>query len=277
MRWLTRLRIAPLVAAGTMLLAGPGLVSTVVAQRGGHGGGHHGTGGEQRTTGNDPAAPGHQPAVPLRGSATTFGAVPAFPLPRGARLPEPSGRSNRGSRRSGVILPTLGYYGGVYPYDPGAVSPPPGVSRSTVGVYPPQEVPPPYPPAEPTGWLELPVAPAEAQVYIDGFYAGTVADFSRAGGLPAEAGPHHIEIRAQGYETANFDVRLAPNQTVAYREDLRPLNGVPQSRTAPARKAPAATTFYVIADCYAGNVPPSQATLRPGCDPSQVKTVVIQR
>src|SRR5579862_440978 len=272
MRWLTRVRIAPLLAAVIVVSPGSGLVSTVAAQKAG---GHQAAGSAHRSS-----APAREPTVPRRGAATPFGGVPSFPLPPGARVTQPP-RSIRTARRPGVVVPPVfGLYGGVYPYDPGsAVASAP---RSNADVYPlPQDrsgFPPQYPQAPPNGWLELPIAPAEAQVYVDGYYVGIISDFSRSGGGVMEAGPHRIEIRAPGYETATFDVRLAPDQTVIYREDLRPLNGVtPPRNAAPARKAPATTTFYVIADCYAGNVPPAEAMLRPGCDPAQVKTVVIQR
>jgi len=180
-----------------------------------------------------------------------------------------------------IVPPAFGWYGGFYPADAGATVYPPSVVPRSSSDYPPAQdgtgLPwyPPPPPAK--GWLELPLAPASAQVYIDGYYAGIISDFSRAGGVATEPGPHRIEIRAAGYEPAAFDVRLAPDQTVTYREDLRPLNGVtPLRNPPPARKAPETTTFYVIADCYAGNVPPAEAALRPGCDPAKVKTIVIR-
>jgi hypothetical protein len=122
------------------------------------------------------------------------------------------------------------------------------------------------------GWLELRLEPGTAQVYVDGYYVGEVSDFERPGGRAVEPGPHHIEIRASGYQTSAFDVRLLPDQPVTYREDLLPVNG-----SVPPRRADtgSGTTFYIIAGCYMGNVPPAQVALRPGCDPAQVKTVEI--
>jgi PEGA domain len=123
------------------------------------------------------------------------------------------------------------------------------------------------------GQLELTLEPGAAQVYIDGYYVGTVSDFNRPGGLAVEAGPHHVEIRAPGYQASSFEVRLLPDQPVTYREDLQPFSGGEPARSASARSAVApTTTFYVISGCYLGNVPPTDVALPPGCDRSQVKT-----
>jgi PEGA domain len=131
-----------------------------------------------------------------------------------------------------------------------------------------------YPsPAPPGGQLELHLEPSAAQVHIDGYYVGIVWDFDRPGGLAVEAGPHHIEIRAPGYQTSAFEVKLLPDQPVTYREDLRPVSGGEPERGASARSsAVRATTFYVISGCYLGNVPPTEVALPPGCDPGQAKT-----
>ena len=56
--------------------------------------------------------------------------------------------------------------------------------------------------------------PHEAQVYVDGYFAGTVDDFdgiSSSGCISATPGRHHVEIRAPGYETLTFEVRLDPD------------------------------------------------------------------
>ncbi len=39
--------------------------------------------------------------------------------------------------------------------------------------------------------------------------------------LGIEAGAHKIEIRAEGYETAQFDVMVMPGETVTYKGDLK--------------------------------------------------------
>lgn len=74
------------------------------------------------------------------------------------------------------------------------------------------------------GHLRLQVEPATAQVYVDGFYMGTVDDFNgSAQDASLEAGPHRIEVRSPGYETLMFDVKTEANRTITYRGTLRPV------------------------------------------------------
>ena len=77
-----------------------------------------------------------------------------------------------------------------------------------------------------TGELRLEMSPRDAQVYVDGYYAGTVDDFDGAfQSLTLESGPHQIDIVAPGYETMTFDVRISPGQKITYRSDLLRLAG----------------------------------------------------
>jgi PEGA domain-containing protein len=121
------------------------------------------------------------------------------------------------------------------------------------------------------GFLRLNVQPYSAEVYVDGYYVSTVGDFS--GTAPAralEAGPHRIEIRADGYETATFDVRIDPNQVVSYRRELARAEEPRQARNV----APAIPkTFYVIPKCYAGDKRPSAEQLPKGCRASNMRTI----
>jgi hypothetical protein len=118
------------------------------------------------------------------------------------------------------------------------------------------------------GRLSLDVSPSAARVFVDGFYAGTVADF-RDRGLWLESGPHRVELRADDYETTTFDVRISENQSVNYRGDL-----TRETTTAETtRVAAAAKTFYVIPGCYAGDTPPDTSRLPSGCSAKNVKTI----
>lgn len=78
------------------------------------------------------------------------------------------------------------------------------------------------------GSIKLKVRPRHAEVYVDGFYVGTVDDFDGVfQQLEVTADPngtltHRIEIRAPGYQPVVFEVRLQPNQTITYRGDLQP-------------------------------------------------------
>jgi hypothetical protein len=146
------------------------------------------------------------------------------------------------------------YYGGYadYGYPPYATT------------IPTEQLPP--PPSE--GRLILSVAPMSAQVFVDGFYVGTVSDFQDRG-LWLEAGPRRIELRADGYETATFDVRINPDQTVDYRRELARAFERPE----PPRVAATPKTFYVIPGCYAGDSPPRAGRLPAGCSSRNVRTI----
>jgi hypothetical protein len=72
------------------------------------------------------------------------------------------------------------------------------------------------------GELRLDVSPRDAQVYVDGYYAGVVDDYDGAfQALKLESGAYRIEIRGPGYETLAFDVRITPGQKIRYQGDLR--------------------------------------------------------
>ncbi len=74
------------------------------------------------------------------------------------------------------------------------------------------------------GELQLKIRPREAQVFVDGYYAGIVDDFDGFfQRLQLEIGPHRIEVRAPGYETLTFDVQIRFDHTTKYEGDLRRL------------------------------------------------------
>jgi len=214
------------------------------------------------------AAPPPPPAPPT----TTTSGIAQLPPSQGiAQLPAPAGtpdlflagprtyspRLNRGDRSS-RFLDRFGYVTGGYigtdPYSPA------GRDRRADADAPVD-----------VGYLRLNVQPYTAQVFVDGFYVSTVDAFT--GGGPARAfpaGPHRVEIRAGGYETATFDVRIEPNETITYRRELGKTEEPKQTHnTAPAMPK----TFYVIPKCYAGDKKPSADRLPPGCRVSNVRTI----
>jgi hypothetical protein len=116
----------------------------------------------------------------------------------------------------GFYLGYPGYYGpygygypyyypyGVYPY---GYAPLPGYFGATARAY---------------GGVRINMPQKDAEVYTDGYYAGTVKDFDGTfHHLDMAAGPHHIEIRAQGFDPMAFDVNVQPGQTITYRSELR--------------------------------------------------------
>ena len=75
----------------------------------------------------------------------------------------------------------------------------------------------------PTGELRLQVRPRDAQVFIDGAYAGTVDDFDGMfQSLRLEGGDYQVEIVLPGFEPLDFDVHITPGEKVTYRGDLLP-------------------------------------------------------
>jgi hypothetical protein len=76
--------------------------------------------------------------------------------------------------------------------------------------------------AEPEGSIRLKVKPRDAKVYIDGYFVGVVDSFDGAFQKVSVGGGHHrVEVKADGYETAVFDVLVTPTQTVTYQGDLK--------------------------------------------------------
>ncbi len=100
-------------------------------------------------------------------------------------------------------------YGSVYPgYGPGAY-----------GMYPPYGTSTTFD----TGELRLRIQPRDAQVFVDGFFAGVVDDFDgNFQSIRLEQGGHKIEVRMPGFETLTIDVHIQPNRTLTIREELRP-------------------------------------------------------
>jgi hypothetical protein len=72
------------------------------------------------------------------------------------------------------------------------------------------------------GNLKLKVKPRHAQVFVDGFLVGPVDEFDGAfQKLALNGGRHKVEIKAEGYQTAEFDVLITPNQTVTFQGELK--------------------------------------------------------
>lgn len=73
----------------------------------------------------------------------------------------------------------------------------------------------------PTGGLRLQIDRQDAQVFVDGDFAGLVDDVNgRFHHLRLPPGPHHVEIRAPGYQPLELDVNVEPRHTIDYRGAL---------------------------------------------------------
>ena len=73
------------------------------------------------------------------------------------------------------------------------------------------------------GGVRIDIPQRDAEVYVDGYFAGIVDEYDGAfQQLNLEPGPHRIEVRAPGFMTINFEVNIEPGRTITYRTALRP-------------------------------------------------------
>jgi len=77
---------------------------------------------------------------------------------------------------------------------------------------------------EPEASVRLEVKPKEAEVYVDGYYAGVVDDFDGTfQRLRVEPGEHEIELWLDGYRTVRQKVYLARDKTFRIKYQLERL------------------------------------------------------
>lgn len=130
------------------------------------------------------------------------------------------------------------------------------------------------PPARTVGTVWLDVDPRAGDVYVDGYFVGTIDDLR--GALDVEPGPHRIEVRTTGYEAMREDVRVEAGASITLKRALHP-EGAAHTPASTPTAPPAAPVvhkpFYFIKGCYLGDVPPTAASLPAGCDPA--KAVIV--
>jgi len=85
----------------------------------------------------------------------------------------------------------------------------------------------PYPAWQASGYdiggIRLKIRPRDAQVFVDGYYAGLVDDFDGTfQSLRLEQGGHKLEIHMPGFEDLELDVHVQPGRTITLSEQLRP-------------------------------------------------------
>ena len=73
------------------------------------------------------------------------------------------------------------------------------------------------------GGIRLKVDPRDAEVFVDGYYAGLVDDFDGLfQALKVAPGGHKIEIQMSGFHDLQLDVHVQPGRTVTLSEQMRP-------------------------------------------------------
>jgi hypothetical protein len=71
------------------------------------------------------------------------------------------------------------------------------------------------------GGVSFQITPNDAAVYVDGNYVGTVGMFyDPEHPLTLAAGPHRIEVTADGYQTLTFDANVQSGQVTPYQGTL---------------------------------------------------------
>jgi hypothetical protein len=71
------------------------------------------------------------------------------------------------------------------------------------------------------GGLSFNIDPMDAAVFLDGQYVGTAEDFAPDQmPLTLPVGRHHVDLRADGFMTASFDITIVGGQVIPYEGTL---------------------------------------------------------
>lgn len=197
-----------------------------------------GGGSAGRTGGGTSSWSTSRPRAVPRGGSASGGSVQSGRSDSGAQARERNTQPNRGravprqpgSGGSGggstIIVPSPGYWGGYYPWGYAGL----GFGGYYGGLYDPWW----YGGGYGGGYyagdygylgsLRLKMRPRDASVYVDGYYAGVVDSYDGVfQRLKLEAGPHRVEVRADGFEPLMFEVNILSDRTVTYEGELKAL------------------------------------------------------
>src|SRR5947207_10008040 len=87
--------------------------------------------------------------------------------------------------------------------------------------------------------LRLEVKPKEAEVYVDGYYAGIVDDFDGTfQRLSVTPGEHEIELFLDGYRTVHQKLYVTPRKTLNVKYSMEPLAAGEQPEPRPQPPEP---------------------------------------
>ena len=189
---------------------------------------------------------------PPRPGADSFRATPNTYAPRDR------GRRDHGDKNVYITVPYPVYFD-YAPYYPSQFAPEPAPAPAPSSARDDR----------PLGHLTLRVQPRTADVYVDGAFAGVVDDFGGRGARLLPAGPHRVEIVADGYETLTFDVRVPEDDTVTFTRDLEPR----ADRPAPDPVAVPHKTMYIVPRCFIGDRMPQPTDMPAGCRVEDVRVI----
>src|SRR4029078_1896337 len=72
------------------------------------------------------------------------------------------------------------------------------------------------------GGVSFEITPGNAEVFIDGSFAGTAGEFDPSSQpLGVSVGRHRVEIRASGYRTMTLDADVRPGEVIPFRGTLQ--------------------------------------------------------
>jgi hypothetical protein len=177
------------------------------------------------------------PPVSAYKQSLSFLALAAVLVAASATTTEAQSRGRRGGSGRVVVVGGGGYYASPFFYDPFFYGDP------WFGYqYPRYGYPPPY---RYYGYEEasvrLEVTPREAEVYVDGYYAGVVDDFDGTfQRLRVEPGEHEIAIYLDGHRPFRQKVYLTPDRVFKIHQALQPLAAgeQPEPRPEPSAAPP---------------------------------------
>jgi len=140
-----------------------------------------------------------------------------------------------GPHRVSVVV-AGGYYAPFWGYDPWY-----GYYGYPYGPYP-YPYPYPYYSFDPGSSVRVEVKPKEAEVYVDGYYAGVVNDFDGVfQRLPVYPGEHEIELYLDGYRAVKQKVYTAAGRTFKLKYEMAKLGPGEQAEPRPEPPAPPPT------------------------------------
>jgi hypothetical protein len=119
------------------------------------------------------------------------------------------------------------------------------------------------------GAARLQVTPRQTEVFIDGYFAGTVDDFDGfLQRLRIEPGEHEVELYLAGYRSFSQRIYLQPGRTFSIRHVMEPLGPGEAAPVRPAGAAPPSSGIRVPAsgprDPRVGSLPPPPRAPNPG-------------